>query len=263
MAEKFSFGEGACLSKAPLFCGMKYELWCIRMKFFVESIDRKIWNVITNNYLMPIFENVSSEREHLDCVAMNIIVFALDSNELLKVSECSSSKEMWNTLEEYHKNPRSALMDKEESSAESFSSESKKKGHIKTECLNKKKKNFKKHEKKGKSIRAYNDDSSSSSSSKEEKANICLIAERDDESCSSSNVSLGASLNAENYSELFEAFQETHDEANQLVLSNNRLKELNSWLEKRVKALEEELEKSKSDFENLKTHYKKKFILQV
>jgi len=33
---------------------------------------------------------------------------------------------MWNTLEEYHKNPRNALMDKEESSALSFSSESRK-----------------------------------------------------------------------------------------------------------------------------------------
>jgi len=96
------------------------------MKFFVESIDRKIWNVITSSYLMPISENVSSEREHLDCVSMNIIVSTIDSNELLKVSKCISAKEMWNTLEEYHKNPRSALMDKEESSTVSFSSESRK-----------------------------------------------------------------------------------------------------------------------------------------
>ena len=51
---------------------------------------------------MPISKNVSSKREHLDWVAMNIIVSALDSNELLKVSECSSAKKMWNTLEEYH-----------------------------------------------------------------------------------------------------------------------------------------------------------------
>ena len=35
---------------------------------------------------MPISENVSYEREHFDCVVMNIIVFALDSNELLKDS---------------------------------------------------------------------------------------------------------------------------------------------------------------------------------
>ena len=330
MAEKFSFGEGACLSKPPLFCGMKYELWCIRMKFFVESIDRKIWNVITNSYLMPISENVSSEREHLDCVAMNIIVSALDSNELLKVSECSSAKEMWNTLEEYHKNPRSALMDKEESFVESFSSESRKEvclmtkeesgssqaagnkncqyssdeseeetfkllfkkfskslkkrnnksdsfnrydnkkptefntnkytcfgcgeqGHIKTECPNKKRKNFKKHEKKGKSRRAYNDDSSSSSSSDEEEANLCQMTRQESDT---SSVSSSSSINVENYSQLLEAFNETHEEANRLALLNNRLKGLNNWLENRVKTLEEELNHSKTDFESLEMIYK-------
>jgi len=135
---------------------------------------------------------------------------------------------------------------------------------IKADCSNKesKKKKSSYKEKKGKSKRAYiawdeNEvSSSSSSSSEEDKANICLIDEGDDESCSSSDVSSCASLNVENYSELLEAFQETHDEANQLVLSNNRLKDLNSWLEKRVKALKEELEKSKRDFENLETHCK-------
>ena len=39
-------------------------------------------------------------------------------------------------------------------------------------------------------------------------------------------------------------------------LSNNRLKGLNNWLEKRVKTLKEELEKSKLDFENLDLIYK-------
>jgi len=38
-----------------------------------------------------------------------------------------------------------------------------------------------------------------------------------------------------------------------LALSNNQLKGLNNWLEKRVKTLEEELEKSKDDFEILKS----------
>jgi len=126
MAEMFSFREGSCLNKPPLFCGMNYELRSIRMKFFIESIDKKIWNMITNGYLMPISETVSFEREHLDCVAMNIIVSALDSNEFLKVSKCSFAKEMWNTLEEYHMNPRSALMGKGESTVESFSLESRK-----------------------------------------------------------------------------------------------------------------------------------------
>ena len=70
-------------------------------------------------------------------------------------------------------------------------------GHIKTECPNKERKNFKKHEKKGKSKRAYNDDSSSSSSSKDEEVNLCFMARGEDYT---SSVSSCASLNAENYS---------------------------------------------------------------
>jgi len=111
-----------------------------------------------------------------------------------------------------------------------------KQGHIKADCPNKesneKKSSYK--EKKGKSRKTYiswdeNEvSSSSSSSSEDEKANICLIAEGDDESCSSSNVSSYASLSAENYIKLLQAFQETHEEANRLVLSNNRLKGLNN-----------------------------------
>ena len=83
-----------------------------------------------------------------------------------------------------------------------------------------------------------------------------MIAKGDDESCSSSDVSSCASLSAENYSKLLEAFPETHEEANLLVLSNNCLKRLNNWLEKRVKTLEEELEKSKIDLEKLENHCK-------
>jgi len=51
-----------------------------------------------------------------------------------------------------------------------------------------------------------------------QEANICLIAEGDDESSSSSSVSSCASLSAENYSKLLQTFQETHEETNRLVL---------------------------------------------
>ena len=57
-----------------------------------------------------------------------------------------------------------------------------------------------------------------------------MAKEEDD----ASSVSSCTSLNAENYSQLLQAFKETHEEANRLALSNNRLKGLNNWLENKV-----------------------------
>jgi len=114
-----------------------------------------------------------------------------------------------------------------------------KQGHIKKDCPNqvpKGKASEKKYVKNKKQMRAYiawenNDTSSSSSSDKEEEANLCMMAGHE----SDSSVSSSISFTHENYSTLLNAFKETHEEANQLALSNNKLKGLNNWLENGVK----------------------------
>ena len=58
--------------------------------------------------------------------------------------------------------------------------------------------------------------------------NLCFMARKEDDS---SSVSSSNSSNTENYSQLLQAFQETHEEANRLALLNNRLKGMNNWLE--------------------------------
>ena len=129
-------------------------------------------------------------------------------------------------------------------------------GHIKVECPNnesKDKVDFK-SERRRKSKKAYiawdDNEVSSSSSSEDEEANLCLKA------FVTSSTSSSSSIKGNNYYQLLEDFNETHEEANRLALSHNRLKGLNNWLENRVKTLEEELEKSKVDFENLDLIYK-------
>jgi len=67
----------------------------------------------------------------------------------------------------------------------------------------------------------------------------------------SSSVSSTSSSKSDSYYQLLEAFKETHEEENKLALTNNRLKGLKNWLETRVKSLEEELDNSINDFENL------------
>jgi len=129
-------------------------------------------------------------------------------------------------------------------------------GHIKEECPNneiKEKLDFK-NEKRGKAKKAYvawdDNEVSSSSSSDDEEANICLRA------YVSSSMSSSSSIKGNKYYQLLEAFNETHEEANRLALSHNRLKGLNNWLENIIKSLEEELGKTKEDFENLDLIYK-------
>jgi len=53
MAEKIPIGEGASINRSPLFCVVNYQFWKVKMKFFVESIHRGIWDAIVNRPFIP------------------------------------------------------------------------------------------------------------------------------------------------------------------------------------------------------------------
>jgi len=113
MAEKLPFGEGASINRPPLFCGLNYQLWKVRMKIFVESLNNGIWDVIENGPFIPKFEkdgssiekpwsqstDAENKKAKFDCIAKNIITSALNLDEFSRISQCSSTKEMWDTLE--------------------------------------------------------------------------------------------------------------------------------------------------------------------
>jgi len=118
MAGKLSFEEGASINKPHLFCGLNYKCWEARMKIFVESIDQGIWDSIENSpFIRKLKKNGSFIKKpwsqwtneeckmaKLDCIAQNIIAYALDSNEFFRISECKFAKEMWDTLKVTHGN---------------------------------------------------------------------------------------------------------------------------------------------------------------
>jgi len=102
-----------------MFSGVNYQFWKVRMKIFIESIDRGIWNVIVNGPYIPmtIVNGVLVEKSYdeltdsknkkvqYDCVTKNIITSALNLDEFFKVSQCNSAKEMWDILEVTHEGP--------------------------------------------------------------------------------------------------------------------------------------------------------------
>jgi len=54
MAEnKLPFVEGASINRPPTFSRVNYQFWKVRMKIFIESIVRGIWNTIVNGSFIP------------------------------------------------------------------------------------------------------------------------------------------------------------------------------------------------------------------
>jgi len=116
MTEKLPFGEGASINRPPLFYGFNYQFWKVRIKIFVESLDKGIWDAIENDPFIPKFENDGSsigkpwsqwtngenKKAKFDCISKNIITSALNSDEFFRISQCSSAKEMCDTLEVTH-----------------------------------------------------------------------------------------------------------------------------------------------------------------
>jgi len=117
MAEnKLPFAKGASIHMPPMFSGVNYQVWKVRIKTFIESIDRGIWNAIVNDSDIPVsvvngisvaksfdeLTDVENKRVQYDCVAKNIITSALILDEFFRVSQCSSAKEMWDILEVTH-----------------------------------------------------------------------------------------------------------------------------------------------------------------
>jgi len=117
MAEgKLPLREGTSINRPPLFSGVNYQFWKIRMKIFIESLDRVIWDAIVNDPYVPktVVDGVTinkpwsewsdyeSKKDHFDYVAKNIITSTLNLDEFFRVSQCSSAKEMWDILEVTH-----------------------------------------------------------------------------------------------------------------------------------------------------------------
>jgi len=81
-----------------------------------ESLDRGIWDAMETDPFIPKFEKDGSSIEKpwsqwtgaenkkakFDCIAKNIITSALNSDEFFRISQCSSAKEIWDTLEVTH-----------------------------------------------------------------------------------------------------------------------------------------------------------------
>lgn len=111
-----TFVEGAYINIPSLFIGENYPFWKIKMKIFLELVDKGVWKVVVNGLCQPMkIENGKNKpkefsqwtpdenkKEHYDVKAKNIISFTLTLDEFYKIFICESIKEMCDVLEMTH-----------------------------------------------------------------------------------------------------------------------------------------------------------------
>ena len=114
------FPEGNSIHRPPIFNGEGYHYWKTRMQIFIEAIDYNIWEAIEiGPYVPSIIDGSTStgttiekprdkwseedkRRVQYNLKAKNIITSALGINEYFRTSNCTSAKEMWDTLQLTH-----------------------------------------------------------------------------------------------------------------------------------------------------------------
>ncbi|XP_068498204.1 MAR-binding filament-like protein 1 [Phaseolus vulgaris] len=109
------FVEGA-INRPPMFGGVNYAFWKIRMKIFMESIDMGIRDAVVSGPFIPMqvvkdeivkkpwsdWSESERKKAQYDSLAKNVITSALNMDEFFRVSQCNSVKEMWEVLEVTH-----------------------------------------------------------------------------------------------------------------------------------------------------------------
>ena len=112
--------DGQSSNRPPLFNESNYGYWKARIKIFIQAFDYKMWDIIVsgphtstkiiNN--VPILKAESEQVKNdermaqLNAKAMNLLYYALDTNEFNRISSCISiKKKFWTNLRSPMKGP--------------------------------------------------------------------------------------------------------------------------------------------------------------
>jgi len=197
----------------------EHELEMTKLKE-METVEKKTRNLALKSKAAEVESNEESLEEDSDTENLNLLTKRFQKFIKMKGGTNNQQNKMYNKKSDSNSNKFTCFG-------------CGKQGHMKVDCpslVNKENANEKKSYKNGKRRKAYiawEDNASSSNSSSQEdiEANFCLmVGENSEVSSEYSNNS----FNNANYSSLLQAFYETHEEANRLALSNNRLKGLNN-----------------------------------
>jgi hypothetical protein len=92
--------EGTSVTRPPLFDGMNFSFWKVRMRTYLTALGADVWDVVETGYINHIV--LASKDDKLEfsfnANGMNAILNGLAEAEFVKVMHLQTTKEMWDKL---------------------------------------------------------------------------------------------------------------------------------------------------------------------
>jgi len=109
--------EGQSLTRPPYFSGQHYNWWKNRLENYIQAEDDELWMLIVNGPYIPVkvttdektvpkepkeFDSDDFRKIEKNAKAKKLLYVGLGPDEYTCISECESTKEIWNALQVAH-----------------------------------------------------------------------------------------------------------------------------------------------------------------
>ena len=96
--------RGQSLIIPPLFDGTNYAYWKVRMKAFLQSLDKKVWQAVEIGWTKPKevpadWDEVKIKAANFNNRVLNALFSAVTNEEFKKISSTETVKEAWTILQ--------------------------------------------------------------------------------------------------------------------------------------------------------------------
>ena len=96
--------RGQSLIIPPLFDGINYAYWKVRMRAFLQSLDEKVWQVVEIGWTKPKeapidWDDAKIKVSNFNSRALNALFSIVINEEFKKISSTETTKEAWTILQ--------------------------------------------------------------------------------------------------------------------------------------------------------------------
>ena len=95
--------RGQSLIIPPLFDGINYAYWKVRMRAFLQSLDEKVWQVVEIGWTKPKemladWDEAKIKAANFNSRALNALFSVVTNEDFKKICSNETAKEAWTIL---------------------------------------------------------------------------------------------------------------------------------------------------------------------